>query len=415
MLSIIHPSARTEGWHLPALDHNPNANLVAIVDTSPHPQSTLNPNLEPLTALREKYHTAIYPSTTAMLQAIGPQLDGVLIATPHATHYAVCREVLTELDRRQRQNNQPPNAKPLHILLEKPMTTDIQNAILLYKLVQKHHENDNDNNKSNRGSRFWINHSANYRAQTKLARDLIASGRLGRIRHVTAFFASPLKWIFDDPACTGWNLPTGDGSMLGNGFGWGQSSHLWAFLYHVMPQLQPQDVYCSLTHSATTGADVSFGAVVRCTSTDDETTTSGDDGATRDEWTTVLSVSGTSLLPGNAHSDPPVPKKAVIEIFGDQASLHYAGNDRDSTSGRLELRTADGSVEVVHDEFHFENLDHAGSGPESLQHFVQLCCGNYDSVYEGATVADGLRSIQTIDAMYRSHASSSLEKIIEPE
>jgi hypothetical protein len=51
---------------------------------------------------------------------------------------------------------------------------------------------------------------------------------------------------------------------------------------------------------------------------------------------------------------------------------------------------------------------------------VQLCCcccGNDDdnssaNYYEGANVVDGLKSIQTIDAMYRSHASSSLEKII---
>ena len=130
----------------------------------------------------------------------------------------------------------------------------------------------------------------------------------------------------------------------------------------------------------------------------------------------LLSLSGTSLLPGNAHSDPPVAKRVQIEIFGDDGSLHYGGNDRDPDSGRLELRNADGGVEVLHEQFHFENLDSAGSGPESLQDFVRLCCGSgAEGVDAGANVMDGLRSIQTIDAMYRSHASGQVEKIVTPE
>ena len=45
-------------------------------------------------------------------------LDGVIIATPHATHYDVARQVI------EKQGIE----KPLHILLEKPMSTDIQDA-----------------------------------------------------------------------------------------------------------------------------------------------------------------------------------------------------------------------------------------------------------------------------------------------
>ena len=327
-----------------------------------------------------------------MLQAVGPALDGVLIVTPHATHYTVCQQVMTELERRIQED--PDNHRPLHILMEKPMSTSIQDAIALYKLVQSHSGT----------SKFWVNHSANYREPTKLAREVVTSGRLGRIRHVTAFFASPLKWIFEDPACQGWNEPSE--GMLGNGFAWGQSSHLFAFLYHICPQLEPVNVYAALTHSPKTGADISFGATIRCSD--------GQEGSTGSQELAVLSVSGTSLLPGNAHSDPPVAKKVQVEVFGTEASLHYEGNDRDPSSGRLEIRNPDGGVQVVHNEFVFENLDNAGSGPESLQNFVQLCCGARTSdIYEGANVLDGLRSIQTIDAIYRSHASSSVQPIIQ--
>jgi hypothetical protein len=94
--------------------------------------------------------------------------------------------------------------------------------------------------------------------------------------------------------------------------------------------------------------------------------------------------------------------------------LFFGGDDREPNSGRLELRRPDGSTEVLHEDFHFENLDADGLGPESLQAFVQLCCGSKD-VYAGANVMDGLRSIQTIDAMYRSHDSSGPVNVKLPE
>ena len=384
---------RTEGWHCPALQHNPDSNILAIVDTSAHPKSNLNPDLESLDALKDRYNTQIFSSVSHMISTVGPLLDGVLIATPHATHYDVFKEIIEEQDRRKEANDD----RPLNILIEKPMTTDIQHAIEIYKIVSTR----------DGASKSWVNHSANYRLQTKLAREVITSGRLGRIRHVTGFFASPLKWIFEDPACVGWNVPSG--GMLGNGFAWGQSSHLFAFIYHICPMLKPFSLYGALTHSPKTGADISFSATVQCLDCEDFGI---DDGEPSE--LAVLSVSGTTLLPGNAHSSPPVPKKIQIEVFGTEASLHYEGNDRDPSSGRLEIRNPDGSTEIIHNEFVFESWDNEGYGPESLQNFVQLCCG-HDDVYEGSNVlVDGLRSIQSIDALYRSAASGKPERIIEP-
>eukprot|EP00957_Ditylum_brightwellii_P096943 7382447-Ditylum_brightwellii.AAC.1 len=77
--------------------------------------------------------------------------------------------------------------------------------------------------------------------------------------------------------------------MLGNGFAWGQSSHSLAWVYRVSGNtLCPKRVFCAMNHSARTGADVSNAATIIC-----------DDGIT-------FSMLGTSLLLGNAHSDPPV-------------------------------------------------------------------------------------------------------------
>lgn len=383
-IAVIGAGWWSQGWHLPSLHNNQRCNLVAIVDTSPHPKSNLNPDLEPMTVLAQKYQTRIYSSTTELLMdsKVCSSLDGVVIATPHATHYKTFELILTEHDLRRSNGD----FKPLHVLMEKPMSTDVHHALFLHRIVTISAFNVSK-------SQFWVNHSANHRSQTKLARDCIQSGRLGRIRHVTAYFASPLSWIFDDPELVGWNKPEGD--MLGNGFAWGQSSHLFAFLYRIL-DVQPLDVHCRMTHSEITGADVSFSATVRC----------NDD--------MIMSVSGTSLLGGNAHSDPPVPKEVRIDVFGTEGSLHYGGNDREPTSGKLEYKDKDGTVEVLNDKFHFENLENEDDGPESLREFVRLCDGDEgDGLEAGANVTDGLRSIQTIDAMYRSHASSNVETVLQ--
>jgi predicted dehydrogenase len=130
----------------------------------------------------------------------------------------------------------------------------------------------------------------------------------------------------------------------------------------------------------------------------------------------VLSLSGTSLLPGNEkHPDPPVGKQVQIMIYGTKGAIIYCGDSEDVKSGRLELRRTDtdGKVEYPLGNdygFEFENLDTEGTGPESLQSFIQACLSNYDNssearedVYVGADSLVGLRAVQVLEAMYRSH------------
>ena len=336
-------------------------------------------------------------------------MDGALVCTPHATHYDIGVELIEEAKRRYEENED--SYKPLNVLMEKPMTTDVCEAIQLHNLLMERKEADNNqsnnNNNGNDGERigggigcFLVNHSANFRPQARAAHELIQTGRLGDIRHVTAFFASPLSWIFDDPSNTGWNERRG--SMLGNGFAWGQQSHILSWIFHVagVENLKPEKVFCHMTKSSKTGADVSHAATVIC-----------ENGAT-------FSLSGTSLLPGNAHSDPPVGKRIEIKIFGTQGALIYRGDDRDPKSGRLEWLRGDdddevGAVKVQCPDlgFQFEDLDQDGNGPASLQCFIDSCLGL--DYYVGADSLTGLRSVQTIEAMYRSHVSGNCEKIVD--
>ena len=158
-------------------------------DLSPHPKSNLNPNLESLETLGTTYKTRVYATIQEMLQEqLKPKedaLDGVIVATPHATHYEIAKIFLEESMKRTQQG-----LKPINILLEKPMTTDVKEAydlmnvsdldlavvvvvvwvlltdtstlsLSLYtptQLVQEY-------TKAERSGTFLINHSANYRQQ----------------------------------------------------------------------------------------------------------------------------------------------------------------------------------------------------------------------------------------------------------
>jgi len=124
--------------------------------------------------------------------------------------------------------------------------------------------------------------------------------------------------------------------------------------------------------------------------------------------TVVFSLSGTSLLPGDAHSDPPVGKHIQIGLYGSGGSLLYSGMDLESSSGSLELRRMPaGNTELpAGDGFAFENLDTNGAGPESVQVLIQACREGPSAAYVGASSAIGLRTVQVLDAMYRSHKES---------
>mgnify|MGYP003865429475 CR=1 FL=1 len=173
-----------------------------------------------------------------------------------------------------------------------------------------------------------------------------------------------------------------------------------AWIYHVAgDQLNPQQVYCAMQHSDASGADLSHSATIRCSNN------------------VVLNVSGTCLLPGNEHGDPPVGKEIQIQIYGSGGALFYSGNDHDPSSGKLELRAGkndqlndEGEVDVIADEFLFENTDKTGEGPESLLTFLAACRGETD-YYVGANSNVGLKSVQTLEAMYRSQDSGQVEEV----
>jgi len=257
-------------------------------------------------------------------------------------------------------------------------------------------------------------------------------------------------WLFDDASNHSWVSKTpwkaegqkeeegadGKSPMPGNGYAYGQIAHVLAWIYAVLGAgdksatkeiAVPTKVYCNMSHAPNTGADISFAAVITC-----------HDGIT-------FSLSGTALLPGNQYADPPVGKHINVEIFGENGSLMYGGDDQIPESGRLELRRKsvcreeDGRSEFPcsdqdwseylgdsaaselksSDGFYFEDGEQEGTGPGSMKTFVDACRSSSARYAQGedlqsSTVNDslvGMRTVQVIDAMYRSSISGKAEEI----
>ena len=329
--------------------------VIRVVDPSPSLRSTLA-DLEQLEDLGRRYDAPHFPDIDALL-ASGTPLDGVLIASTHATHFDVASKALD---------------RGLHVLCEKPMTTDPREAWELATIARTS------------GRSFSVNNTANWRANCRRAGELVAAGRVGSVEHVSCYMGSPLLWLFDDPANDGWTKPTG--SMVGNGFGWGQLSHSLAWVFRVTG-LEPETVFATMTYSDKSGADLYDTGIVTCKG-----------GAT-------IAVEGVATLPGK---NPVASKQITNRIFGSEGFLDYSGDDLDPTSGALVLRRHDGAAEEW-PGFEFENYDDEGLGPESLLAFVDVCRG--EAVYNGCDAMVGARTVATIDAMYRSAAENAVVEV----
>lgn len=145
------------GWwatqaHIPGLLANPDATVVGICDADP----------ARLAAAASAYGIAdTYTDYLAMIEQARP--DGVIIATPHATHYPIARDCL---------------ARGLHVLVEKPMTLLAADARALVDLATQNRRE------------LIVGYPYNYTGLARRARELVASGGLGAAQFVNCLFSS---------------------------------------------------------------------------------------------------------------------------------------------------------------------------------------------------------------------------------
>jgi predicted dehydrogenase len=268
-IAVIGAAWWSQGWHLPQLQRNPDAEIAAIMQRSEQPRAAafLNLTLETKTQLAERYKDVpIFSSCEELIanKEVMAKLDGVIICTAHACHADMGKMFLDA---------------GKHVLMEKPMTVDVPEARDLAAAA--------DAALRDQKLCFMVNNTANYRDKCFDARRLVEEGQLGDIHHVLCVMYSPLMFLFDDPANDGWVKATGsmlqsDGS--GNGFGYGQLSHLLGWVLHVAG-LDVEEVTAMTHRSEKSGADLTDAALIRC---------KGD---------ISVSLSGGCSWPGNEHGD----------------------------------------------------------------------------------------------------------------
>merc|ERR1712046_376270 len=122
--------------------------------------------------------------------------------------------------------------------IEKPMTVDVLEA---HKLARAAASYDKI---------FMVNNSANFRQHSVQAREFVRAGEVGEIEHVSCYLMSKMYHFLNLATNTTWCKPSG--SMVGNGFAWGQLSHTLAWVYMVT-DLCPASVFCHMSYSKTSG------------------------------------------------------------------------------------------------------------------------------------------------------------------
>ena len=100
------------------------------------------------------------------LLASGVELDGVLVSSNHATHAEIGIKVASA---------------GLHILMEKPMTTDVPEARALLQATDA------------AGKAFMVNNTANWRKCSQRAQELVAAGEVCEFTLRSLSFAGTIR------------------------------------------------------------------------------------------------------------------------------------------------------------------------------------------------------------------------------
>jgi predicted dehydrogenase len=196
------------GWwatyaHLPSLTSYPSAEVVALADTSP----------ERLAQAAERFGIAAqFADYREMLDQA--DLDGVVVATTHVTHFAIAHDVLS---------------RGLPLMLEKPMVLRAGEAHQLVALAEQLH------------TPLVIGYPYHFVPCHQHLRKRIAEGALGHLQLTTALFASMVleyyranpqayapvfQWDVTGPQPTTYSDP----SVAGGGQGHLQVTHSAALL-----------------------------------------------------------------------------------------------------------------------------------------------------------------------------------------
>jgi predicted dehydrogenase len=231
-VGIIGTGWWATSYHLPTLAEHPRAELVGVADVDPQRAE----------AAARRHRIPTWVADHHALLDLG--LDGVVIATPHDTHYALTRDAL-EAD--------------ADVLVEKPMVIEPEHARELVRLARR------------LGRRLHVGYPFPYTRHARALRALVEQGALGELLTASGLFATsvlPLyRGVIDQPmhVSDGTLWPTGASTYSDPALGGGQLltqvTHCASLLLH-LTGWQPRTVFAQ-TSNYDTRVDVWDGIVFK--------------------------------------------------------------------------------------------------------------------------------------------------------
>jgi predicted dehydrogenase len=324
------------GWwattaHIPAVINHPQAELVAICDRDP----------QKVEAAATAYQVAkTYTDLDQMLAQ--KQLDGAIVVTNHASHYAVAQRCL---------------AAGLHVVIDKPMTLYAWEAKALVELAQA------------QGRELLVGYPYNYTPYAIRSREVIQSGALGRVQFVNCLFATH---IFD--LLRGEHDVTGpvhgpgkvysDPALSGGGLGHLQLTHTLGVLFFIT-NLRVKRVH-ALMHQHGLAVDL-VGAI----------TAEFEGGA-------LGTIGGTGNLGGGNG------RKQTVQIYCENGSI-----DIDIVSGEATIYRHDQPPEPIEPVVGERDYRHYAPA----HNLIGIVLGQVKNESPGTV---GWRVVELLDAAYRS-------------
>jgi|TARA_B110001454_G_scaffold194898_1_gene196788 predicted dehydrogenase len=284
------------------------------------------------------------------------ELDGAIISTPHSEHFVCAKEALE---------------KKLHVVIEKPMTTSSNEAKELFLLSKKNKR------------QIIIPYGYNYTHFMDKARKYIVEGIIGEIRHIDASMSSSTLDLFGgeglieakdhtfQPLASTWSDPN-----KGGGYAWGQTSHLIGAIFKLV-EATPEKLVCFHLESQT---KVDYTNAVSLMFKEGIT----------------ASISGCAYLPKNKE------EHIEIKIHGTKGAIFL---DIEPSRERLTAKIDGKNIE--HD-MNGEGAQTYSMNPV-IDALVSACKGKI--INHRSDETNGYKSVQVLDAMYRSMQSNKVEEV----
>ena len=305
---------------------------------------------EMLQAVKEKFGFPF--ATEDYHELLAQELDGVVVSSPHHLHYEHARAALLS---------------GRHVLCEKPMTLDAQQAWELVNLAQE------------RNLHLIVPYGWHYKPLVQQAKQLMDEGVVGNIEYVLCHMASPTKELFGGsgeapeqrvPSFTQPDPKTWQAKENGGGYAHGQITHSSGLMFW-LTGLRAKEVSARMTSPNST-VDMYDAATVAF-----------ENGA-------IGVVSGAATLP------PDVKFQLDVRIFGSEGVLNL-----DIDRARLDLFRHDGQHRSIPVDIDAGEYD--CDGPPNR--FVELIKGEATNDSPGEVAA---RSVEMLSAMFASAAEGGV-------